>query len=147
VPWMSPAGQATNRMAQAVITSDGLITQICLESKAEAQALDGEFKHNARMALVTVRRQGKALSALRPPRSHHLLTKHNQPAATARSPTVEPMQGVGAAIVARERCWRCGEIHTRRLWAAMGVAVQLAQGTAWKPKRATCHVPSAVRGI
>jgi hypothetical protein len=91
VPWMSPAGQAANRMAQAGIPSDGLSTQSGMESKAEAQALDGGLTHNARLALVTVRSQGRVTSASHPPMSHHRLTKHHQPAATAHSPTVEPM--------------------------------------------------------
>jgi hypothetical protein len=147
VPWMSPAGQAANRMAQAGIPSDGLSPQSGRESQAEAQALDSGLTHHARMALVTVRSPGRVTSASRPPMSHHLLTKHHQPAATAHSPTVAPMQGVGAAIFARERCWRRGEIHPRWRWAAMGVAVQLVQGTAWTPKRATWKVPSAGRRI
>jgi hypothetical protein len=135
--WMSKAGHEAQRLEQEVITSEGLSTKVCMDSKADDQALSVGLKHNDRIQLVTVPRQGLDTSAARNNMIKQLLTKQHKQADKDRATTVEPRQGLVATIFALERCWMRGEVSNRWLLAAMGVAVQMAPWTAWQHNRST----------
>jgi hypothetical protein len=145
--WMSNAGNEAKRMEQEVIKYEGLIKKVCMDSKADDQALYFGLKKNYRIQLVTVPRKGMDTSESRKNMIKQMLTKKNKKDYKDRSTTVEPMQGLVANIFALERCWMRGEVSNRWLFAAMGVAVQMAQWTAWKHNRSTWNVKSDVLGI
>ena len=145
--WMSNAGNEAKRMEQEVITYEGMSKKIFMDSKADDQALYFGLKKNSRIQLGTVPRTGRDTSASRKHMIKHMLTKKNKKDDKERSTTVEPMQGLVADIFALERCWMRGEVNNRWLFAAMGVAVQMAQWTAWKHKRSTWNVKSDVLGV
>jgi hypothetical protein len=145
--WMSNAGNEAKRMEQEVIKYEGMIKKIFMDSKADDQALYFGLKKNYRIQLVTVPRTGMDKSASRQHMIKQMLTKNNKKEYKERSTTVEPMPGLVADIFALERCWMRGEVNNRWLFAAMGVAVQMAQWTAWKPQRSTWKVKSDVLGV
>jgi hypothetical protein len=64
-----------------------------------------------------------------------------------RGQTVEPMPGVIKDIFARERCWMRGHRHNRRLFAAIGVDVQLQQAKALKAHRSPWKITQEVLGL
>jgi hypothetical protein len=145
--WMSNAGNEAKRMEQEVTKYDGMIKKVFMDSKADDQELYFGLKKNYRIQLVTVPRKGMDKSESRQKMIKQMLTKKNKKAYKERSITVEPMQGLVADIFELERCWMRGEVNNRWLFAAMGVAVQMAQWTAWKHKRSTWKVKSDVRGV
>lgn len=77
----------------------------------------------------------------------HMLTKKNLNDYKERSTTVEPMQGLVADIFELDRCWMRGDTNNRWSFAAMGIAVQMAQWSAWKQRRSTWDIKSDVLGI
>ena len=147
VQWMSNAGHAAKRMEQEMITYEGLIKKVYMDSKAHDQALSSGLKKHYRIQLVTVPRTGMDKSASRNNMIKHMLTKKNKQDYKDRSTTVEPMQGLVANIFALERCGMRGEVSNRWLFTAMGVAVQMAQWTAWKHNRSIWNDKSDVLGI
>ena len=145
--WMSNAGHEAKRMEQEIIKYEGMIKKVCMDSKADDQALYFRLKKNHRIQLVTVPRKGMDTSASRKHMIKHMLTKKNQKDYKERSTTVEPMQGLMADIFELERCWMRGEANNRWLFAAMGIAVQMAQWAAWRHKHSTWKVKSDVLGV
>jgi hypothetical protein len=63
-----------------------------------------------------------------------------------RGYTVEPMQGLIKDIFELERWWRRGRENKRRVFAAMGVAVQMHQYRAWQASRSTWAIKQEVLG-
>ena len=76
-----------------------------------------------------------------------MLTKRNRQEYRKRSTTVEPMQGLVDDIFELDRCWIRGEKNNRWLFAAMGLAVQMAQWQAYQDKRSTWKIKSLVLGV
>ncbi|MFN3134457.1 MAG: hypothetical protein ACK44H_02685 [Candidatus Kryptonium sp.] len=68
-----------------------------------------------------------------------------QKAYARRSIYVEPMQGIVKDIFELDRCWR-GIENNRWLFAAMGVAVQMAQWEASLKGRSTWKIKQMVLG-
>lgn len=64
-----------------------------------------------------------------------------------RSTTVEPMQGLMANIFDLDRCWMRGDENNRWAFAAMGVAVQMAQLKAYRRGKSTWSVKDEVLGL
>jgi len=144
---MSNAGHEAQRREQEMIKYAGMIKKGCMDAKADAQELYCRLKQNQRMQLVPVPRTGLDKSESRKHMIKERRTKKNKKDYQERSTTVEPMPGLMADIFALERCWRRGEANNRWLFAAMGIAVQMAQWAAWKHKRSTWHVKSDVLGV
>lgn len=76
-----------------------------------------------------------------------MLTNQNRKDYRERSIAVEPMQGLVAEIFELDRCWMQGNTSNRWLFAAMGIAMQLAQWNAHKQKRSTWNIKSDVLGV
>ena len=64
-----------------------------------------------------------------------------------RSATVEPMQGLVADIFELHHCWMRGDVNNWWVFAAMGLAVQIAQWNAWKEGRSTWDIKRDVLGV
>ena len=56
------------------------------------------------------------------------------------------MQGLVKGLFDLERCWMRGNANNRWLFAAMGVAVQVAQHRAWQSKQSTWNIRKLVLG-
>jgi hypothetical protein len=113
-------------MDQAIITYEGLVQKIFMDSKADDQHLYFRLKQDHRIQLVTVPRKSMDKSASRKKMVKQILPKKNTPDYKARSITVESMLGLVAAIFELERCWMRGKANNRWLFAAMGIAGQMA---------------------
>jgi hypothetical protein len=145
--WMANAGNEAKRMAQEIITYEGIVKKSFMDSKADDQHLYFRLTKDHRIQLVTVPRKGMDNSASRKKMIKQMLTKKNKQDDKARSITVAPMQGLVADIFELERCWMRGDANNRWLFAAMGIAVQMAQWWAWTHKRSTWNVKSDVVGL
>ena len=145
--WMPNSGNEAKRMEREIITYQGIVTKVCMDSKADDQHLYWNLKKNHRIQLVTVPRKGMDKSVSRKNMIKHMLTKKNLNDYKERSTTVEPMQGLVVDIFELDRCWMRRDINNRWSFAAMGIAVQMAQWTAWKQQRSTWEVKSDVLGV
>lgn len=145
--WMPNSGNEAKRMETEIVRYDGLVKKIFMDSKADDQDLYWNLKDNHRIQLVTAPRKYKNLSPERKRYTTDMLTKRNKREYRKRSTTVEPMQGLVDDIFELERCWMRGEKNNRWLFAAMGVATQMAQWHAYQDKRSTWNIKSWVLGV
>lgn len=145
--WMPNAGNEARRMEQEIIKYRGIIKKVFMDSKADDSKLYFRLKHDHQVQLVTVPRKGMDKSPERKKMIKDMLTTRNKAAYKQRSTTVEPMQGLMDDMFELERCWMRGNINNRWVFAAMGVAVQIAQLSAWRDKRSTWDIRSEVIGV
>lgn len=64
-----------------------------------------------------------------------------------RSITIEPMQGLVKELFELERFWIRGDESNRWLFAAMGIAVQMAQRSAYLNGSSTWNIKDEVFGL
>jgi hypothetical protein len=145
--WMPNAGHEAKRMEVEIVRYPGRITTVCMDSKADDQHLYFRLKKDHHIQLVTTPRKGMDKSSARQRMIKEMQSKQNQRDYQKRSTTVEPMQGLVADIFDLERCWMRGDRNNRWLFAAMGIAVQMAQWDAFKQHRSTWAIKSEVLGI
>ena len=145
--WMPNAGHEAKRMEAEIVRYAGLITQVFMESKADDQQRSFTLKQDHHIQLVTAPRKGMAKSPARQQMIKEMRTKQHKRDDKKRSTTVEPMQGLVADIFDLDRCWMRGDRNNRWRFAAMGLAIQMAQWDAFKHNRSTWAVKSAVLGI
>jgi hypothetical protein len=74
-------------------------------------------------------------------------TDRNRKIYKKRSTTVEPMQGLAKEIFELETCWMRGDVNNRWLFAAMGIAVQMAQEKAIRSGKSTWRIKQEVIGV
>jgi hypothetical protein len=145
--WMPNAGHEAKRMEAEIIRYPGRITKVCMDSKADDHKLYFRLKKDHHIQLITTPRTGMDKSPARQQMIQEMQSKQNQRDYQKRSTTVEPMQGLVADIFDLDRCWMRGDRNNRWLFAAMGIAVQIAQWDAFKHRRSTWAVKAAVLGV
>lgn len=145
--WMRNSANEAKKMEQQIIKYSGCLKKVLMDSKADDQKLYFKLKKECQIQLVTVPRKGMDKSPLRKKMIKEMLTERNIKDFKKRSTTVEPMQGLIDNIFDLERCWMRGDDNNRWLFAAMGIAVQMAQFKAYKEKRSTWNIKSDVLGI
>lgn len=145
--WLPNSGHEAKRMEQEIVKYQGLIKKVFMDSKADDAKMYFRLKKKHKIQLVTVTRKGMDKSPLRKQMIKDMVTKKNKEDYKQRSTTVEPMQGLMDDIFELERCWMRGDANNRWLFAAMGIAVQLAQLQAYRDKRSTWDIKSAVLGV
>lgn len=145
--WMPNSANEAKRMEQEIIKYEDIIKKVFMDSKADDQKLYFRLKKKHHIQLVTVPRKGMDKSPLRKKMIKQMLTKRNKEDYKNRSITVEPMQGLVADIFELERCWMRGDVNNRWAFAAMGIAIQMAQLKAWKKKRSTWDIRHEVLGV
>lgn len=145
--WMPNSGNEAKRMEQEIVTYQGLITKVFMDSKADDAPMYFRLKDDHQIQLVTVPRKGMDKSPIRKKMIKGMLTKRNRKDYVKRSTTVEPMQGLMDDIFELERCWMRGNVNNRWLFAAMGIAVQMAQLHAYRCKQSTWNIKSLVLGV
>jgi hypothetical protein len=106
-----------------------------------------EAKRDHRMQLLTTPRRGMDKTPARQQMIQQMQTKHNRKIYRQRLTTVEPMQGLVKELFDLETCWRRGAANNRWLFAAMGVAVQVAQHRASRCGTSTWNVTEQVLGL
>lgn len=145
--WMPNNAHEGKRLGREVVRYEGLVKKVCMDSKADDQALYWNLKQNYGLQLITVPRRGMDKSPERQRMIKDMLTKANQREYKKRSTTVEPMQGLVKDIFELDRCWMRGDASNRWLFAAMGLAMQMAQLTAYRERRSTWDVKADVLGV
>jgi hypothetical protein len=145
--WMRNSGNEAKRMQEEIAKYTGIIRKVFMDSKADDQKIYYDLKRNHQMQLVTVPRKGMDKSPSRKQMIREMLTEKNKQAYKERSTTVEPMQSLVADIFELNRCWMRGDVNNRWCFAAMGIAVQIAQWNAYKDNRSTWEIKSDVLGV
>lgn len=145
--WMPNSGDEAKVMEVEVSRLEGVVKKVFMDSKADDQKLYGRLKHQRGIQLVTVPRKGMDKSESRKQMIQEMLTEQNKNDYRKRSTTVEPMQGVVKEVFELDSCWMRGGASNRWLFAAMGVALQIAQSRALNQKSSTWQIKSRVLGI
>ena len=145
--WMCNAGNEAKRMQEEIKKYTGVIKKVFMDSRADDQKIYYELAQNHKIQLVTVPRRGMDKSESRKKMIRAMLTTQNKKDYKERSTTVEPMQGLLADIFELNRCWMRGDVDNRWVFAAMGIAVQMAQWNAYQHKRSTWEIKSEVLGV
>jgi hypothetical protein len=145
--WMRNSGNEAKRMHEEIKKYAGIIKKVFMDSKADDQEIYFDLKDNHEIQLVTAPRKGMDKSPSRKKMIKQMLTRKNKQDYKERSTTVEPMQGLVADIFELSRCWMRGDVNNRWVFAAMGIAVQIAQWQAWKQGRSTWDIKTEVLGV
>lgn len=145
--WMPNSGNEAKRMEAEVEQYQGLIKKVFMDSKADDAPMYFRLQDNHRIQLITSPRKGMDKSAIRKKMIREMLTTRNKKDYRKRSTTVEPMQGLVDEMFELERCWMRGNESNRWLFAAMGVAVQIAQLHNYRNKRSTWNIKRHVLGV
>ena len=145
--WMPNSGNEAKRMEREAFGYSGAIKRLCMDSKADDQKMYWNLKKNQAIQLITNPRKGMDKSPERKAMIADMQTKKNLAIYKKRSTTVEPMQGLVADIFELDRCWMRRDESNRWLFAAMGVAVQIAQWHAYKKNQSTREIKSWVTGV
>jgi hypothetical protein len=135
--WMPNSANEAKRLQVEMAPYKGLIEKVCMDSKADDYKLYTHLEQCYAMQLLTAPRSG----ADKTPERRHMIRqmrgRFNRMIYRQRSTTVEPMQALVKEIFDLHRCWMRGNASNRWLFAAMGVAVQIAQRQAYRQKRST----------
>jgi hypothetical protein len=145
--WMRNSANEAKRMKDEIIKYAGIIKKVFMDSKADDQKLYFSLKKDHKIRLITSPRKGMDKSPERKKMIKEMCTKRNMEDYKERSVTVEPMQGLVADIFELDRCWMRRDINNRWVFAAMGIAVQMAQWRAYREDRSTWDIKSEVVGI
>lgn len=145
--WMPNSGDEAKLMEVEVSKLEGVVKKVFMDSKADDQKLYGRLKHQRGIQLVTVPRRGMDKSESRKQMIQEMVTEENRSDYRKRATTVEPMQGMVKEVFELDSCWMRGNANNRWLFAAMGVAIQIAQWKALSQKSSTWQIKSRVLGI
>jgi len=145
--WMPNSGNEAKRMEKEIINHSDLIRKVFMDSKADDQKLYFRLKDEHGIQLVTQFRKGMDKSESRQQMIAEMWTEENKIEYKERSVTVEPMQGLVKEIFELDRCWMRGDANNRWLFAAMGIAVQMAQLKAYRENQSTWKIKTEVLGV
>lgn len=120
---------------------------VCMDSKADDQTLYALLKRQHRMPLLTAPRRGMDKSPARQQMIREMRTPPHRKTYKQRATTVEPMQGLVKELFELETCWMRGDVSQRWLFAAMGIAVQIAQRRAYRRGTSTWNIKEEVIGV
>ena len=145
--WRPNSAHEGKRLGEEMPPFEGLVKKVFMDSKADDQQLYFDLKQQYQMPLVTSPRKGMDKSASRQQMVQQMRTPTNVRDDRKRSTTVEPMQGRMKEIFDLDTCWMRGDANNRWLFAAMGIAVQMAQWKAVKQNASTWKVKQEVLGV
>ncbi len=145
--WMPNSAYEPRRMEQEVQAYAGLIETVCMDSKADSLQLLKRLREQAGIQLVTCLRKNFIKTPARKAMQRLMQRPKNRRVYQERAVTVEPMQGLVKDIFELEHCWMRGDANNRWLFAAMGVAVQMAQKQAVTMHQSTWQIKTAVLGV
>lgn len=145
--WMPNSAHEAKRMEQEVLKFAGLIEVVCMDSKADDEKMFTRLKTNQDIKLLTVPRSKMDKSEARRQMIAEQMKSENRQTYKQRSITVEPMQGLVKELFELDRCWMRGDESNRWLFAAMGIAVQMAQRSAYLNGSSTWNIKDEVLGL
>jgi hypothetical protein len=145
--WMPNSAHEAKRLQAELPKFERQIKIVCMDSKADDYPLYRDLKAKYDIQLLTTMRRGKDKTPERQQMRQALNTLRHRHIYTQRSHTVEPMQSLVKTIFDLDQCWMRGNDTQRWLFAAMGVAVQIAQFQAFRAQRSTWRIKDAVLGV
>lgn len=143
--WMPNAAHEGKRLGEELLPFHRLLETVCMDSKADDQKLYFALKDEG-VQLLTRMRKGKNKSPARKQMRREMDTRAHRKLFRERGRVVEPMQGLVKELFDLERCWMHGNESNRWLFAAMGIAVQMAQRLAFAQRQSTWNIRRAVLG-
>lgn len=141
--WMPNSANEAKRLHIEMPPYKGLIAKVCMDSKADDCKLYTHLQQCCGMQLLTAPSRG----ADKAPQRRQMSGRFNGLIYRQRSTTVEPMQTLVKDIFDLHHCWMRGNASNRWLFAAMCVAVQVAQRQAYRQKRSTWCIKETVLGL
>ena len=145
--WMPNSAHEAKRMESEIIEFANLVDIVCMDSKADDEKMFTRLKTKQGIKLLTVPRQKMDKSEPRKQMIAEQMTALNRQIYKQRSITVEPMQGLVKELFELEKCWMRGDESNRWLFAAMGIAVQIAQRVAYLNNSSTWNIKDEVLGL
>jgi len=145
--WMPNSAHEGKLLETEIVSVTGLINKVCMDSKADDQPMYATLKKDCHMQLLTVSRQGMDKSPARQQMIKQMSTARNRKIYQQRSTTVEPMQGLVKELFELDTCWMRGDASNRWLFAAMGIAVQMAQDKASRSGKSTWNIKEEDLGL
>lgn len=145
--WMPNCAHEAKRLRQEIVTFSQQLDIVCMDSKADDQHLYFSLKNDYNLQLLTTQRKGKSKSEKRQQMACEMSKQKYKKIYKQRSTTVEPMQALVKDVFDLDTCWMRSAMHNRWLFAAMGVAIQIAQLDAFRNNRSTWAIKQAVLGL
>ncbi|MGQ0604946.1 MAG: hypothetical protein ACT4QE_24975 [Anaerolineales bacterium] len=144
--WMPNSAHEGKRLGEELPPVYRLLNTVCMASKADDQKLYFALK-DAGVQLLTRPRKGTDKALKRQQMIQEMNTRALRQLYRERGQVVEPMQGLVKELFDLERCWMRGNASQRWLFAAMGLAVQMAHRLAFAKRQSTWNIRHAVLGI
>lgn len=145
--WMKNSASEAKRMEAELAQVGDLIEIVCMDSKADDEKMFTRLKTKQGIKLLTVPRSRMDKSERRKQMIAEQIEIENRQIYRNRSITVEPMQGLVKELFELEKCWMRGDESNRWLFGAMGIAVQIAQRTAYLNGSSTWNIKDEVLGL
>ena len=145
--WMRNSASEARRMEQEIIKFADLVKTVCFDSKADDEKMVTRLKTENDIKLLTVPRSKMDKSERRKKMIAEQMKPENRQTYKQRSITVEPMQGIVKDLFELDRCWMRRDESNRWLFAAMGIAVQMAQRIAYLNSSSTWNIKDEVLGL
>jgi hypothetical protein len=145
--WMLNSASESKRLGEEIPAFANLLETVCMDSKADDEKMYSDLKDKYGIKLLTVPRKEMDKSERRQKMIAEQMKKENRLIYKQRGVTVEPMQGLIKDLFGLEDCWMRGNRSNRWLFAAMGIAVQIAQHQADKKGKSTWRIKEAVCGL
>lgn len=144
--WMPNSAHEGKRLGDELPPFYRCLNTVCMDSRADDQNLYFALK-DAGLQLLTRPRRGMDKSPKRQQMIRELNSRVKRKLYRERGQVVEPMQGLVNELFDLQHCWMRGNESNRWLFAAMGVAVQIAQRLAFAQRQSTWNIRHAVLGI
>lgn len=144
--WMPNSAHEAKRLRAEITQYEGLVKYVCMDSKADDGQLYRDLKAQHDIQLLTAMRCMADKTPARQQMRQELRLERHRRLYRERQHTVEPMQSLVKDLFDLERCWMRGNVNNRWLFAAMGVAVQIAQREAWRHGTSTWQIRERVLG-
>lgn len=145
--WMPNSAHEAKRMEAEIIELADRLETVCMDSKADDEKMFTRLKRERGIKLLTVPRSRMDKSEARKQMIAEQMKIENRQTYKQRSITVEPMQGLVKDLFELDRCWMRGDESNRWLFAAMGIAVQIAQRLAYLNGSSTWNIKDEVLGL
>ncbi len=145
--WMPNCAHEAKRLQIELPQFERQIKIACMDSKADDYPLYRALKDQYDIQLLTTMRRSKDGTPERQQMRRELQSERHRRIYAQRSHTVEPMQSLVKNIFDLDQCWMRGNANQRWLFAAMGVAIQMAQFHAYQNNRSTWRIKNAVLGV
>ncbi len=144
---MRNSAHEAKRMESEIVKFARLVETVCMDFKADDEKMFTRLKSKQGIKLLTVPRSKMDKSEARKQMIAEQLTLENRQTYKKRSITVEPMQGLVKELFELEKCSMRGDESNRWIFAAMGIAVQIAQLSAYLKGSSTWNIKDEVLGI